>query len=75
MYVCVCRAVNERQLRQCVREGAGSVRAVSQRCGLGSCCGRCVPHARAIIADERAHRPATDMPTQALATPVLATSA
>ncbi|MDN5873192.1 MAG: (2Fe-2S)-binding protein [Sinobacteraceae bacterium] len=61
MYVCVCRAINEQQLRQLVREGAGSVRAVNQCCGLGGRCGRCVPYARAVIADECAHSATPDL--------------
>lgn len=53
MYVCVCRAINERQLRQLVRDGAHDVRAVNRCSGLGGVCGRCVPHAQTVISDER----------------------
>ncbi|TAM11815.1 MAG: (2Fe-2S)-binding protein [Nevskiaceae bacterium] len=53
MYVCVCRAINERKLRETVRAGACTVRSVNQCTGLGSACGRCVPCAREIIDDEQ----------------------
>lgn len=46
MYVCVCRAVSERQIREQVAQGARSLRDLQQNCGLGSCCGKCVPLAR-----------------------------
>lgn len=55
MYICVCRAVNERGLRELVRDGAANLRAVNQCTGLGGVCGRCVPYARDVIADERGH--------------------
>lgn len=53
MYVCVCRAINERKLRETIRSGACSVQSVNQCTGLGGVCGRCVPYARQIIDDER----------------------
>lgn len=45
MYVCICRAVSERRIAQAVAEGATTLRALRERTGLGSGCGKCVPHA------------------------------
>ena len=57
MYVCVCRAVSDRKIRQAVAEGACSVRALKDQFGLGSVCGRCVPEARQLIEQCQPDRP------------------
>ena len=57
MFVCVCKAVSDKRIRQLVEEGVGSVRAISHATGLGTCCGACVPHAREIVAAARESQP------------------
>lgn len=49
MYVCLCNAVTEGQIREAVGEGARSMRALRQRLGVASCCGRCAPYARQVL--------------------------
>ena len=49
MYVCICRAVSDKAIKREVEAGACSVRALKDRLGLGSVCGRCVPDARSMI--------------------------
>jgi bacterioferritin-associated ferredoxin len=51
MYICVCRAVTDRQIRESVENGAESFREVRDELDIGTCCGRCVPDARALIDD------------------------
>ena len=46
MYVCVCNAVSDRQIRKEVNNGARSMRDLHQRLGVASTCGRCAPCAR-----------------------------
>ena len=64
MYICVCKAVSDSQIRQAVDSGARSVRELRDRLGLGSCCGKCVPSARGVIREHeqstsvRRYRPA-----------------
>lgn len=41
MYVCVCKAVTERQVKQAASEGAGSLRDLRDRLGVAEECGRC----------------------------------
>ncbi|MEY2343109.1 bacterioferritin-associated ferredoxin [Acidithiobacillus sp. IBUN Pt1247-S3] len=55
MYVCVCAAVSESELRQAVREGAHTLRALREGLGVGAQCGRCARCARDILHDELAH--------------------
>lgn len=49
MYVCLCRAVTDRQIRESVENGANSFRKVREELDVGTCCGRCVPEARELI--------------------------
>ena len=41
MYVCVCRAVTERQVREAVQSGVESMRGLREQLGVASECGRC----------------------------------
>ncbi len=41
MYVCVCHAVTENEVVDCVIAGASSVEAVGDTCGAGTACGAC----------------------------------
>lgn len=53
MYLCVCKAVSERTARRAIRdEGVISLRELSRRHGVGTCCGKCVPAARQLLEDE-----------------------
>lgn len=49
MYVCVCKAVTDRQIRAEVQEGARSMRQLQLRLGVASTCGRCAPCARELL--------------------------
>lgn len=41
MYVCICNAITERQVRECARQGARSVEDLACALGVGAGCGRC----------------------------------
>lgn len=49
MIVCVCRAVSHRQIHDAVNRGARNLLPIVKELGLGSCCGRCIPEARATL--------------------------
>jgi bacterioferritin-associated ferredoxin len=49
MIVCVCKAVSDRQIRAAVKAGATSLRDITRELGVGTCCGKCVPEARAAV--------------------------
>jgi bacterioferritin-associated ferredoxin len=51
MIVCVCKAVSEKHIRAAVKDGARQVADLSRDLGLGTCCGKCLPQARASLAD------------------------
>lgn len=50
MYICVCKSVSEKRLRNAVDEGdVVSLRDLTRELGVGTCCGKCVPAARAAL--------------------------
>lgn len=60
MYVCICRAVSDKRIAQAVGQGATTLKDLRERTGLGTCCGKCVPQAYALLRDtlERRRSPA-----------------
>lgn len=49
MYVCICNAVTDRNIREAVENGASNMRALKQCTGAASQCGKCLPQAKAIL--------------------------
>lgn len=49
MYVCVCNAVTDCQIRQAYCEGACSMRKLREKLGVAGCCGRCAPCAKDVL--------------------------
>jgi bacterioferritin-associated ferredoxin len=41
MYVCICRAVTDKQVKATIHAGADTVEAVTRACGAGGDCGGC----------------------------------
>ncbi len=50
MYVCLCRAVTESEVRAVVAEGAADAEQVADRCGAGTGCGGCRSALRKLLA-------------------------
>ncbi|MGH8452954.1 MAG: (2Fe-2S)-binding protein [Nevskiales bacterium] len=49
MYVCLCHAVTDRQIKQVVRDGVCSLRQVQLCLRVGTNCGKCISATREII--------------------------
>ena len=57
MYVCVCNAVPERAVRECVRDGrAKRLRDLKRELHIATCCNHCCAMAHDILRDELATR-------------------
>ena len=49
MYVCVCKAVTDAQIKQALHQGAGTRRELFKCLGVGSDCGKCKPHVNELL--------------------------
>jgi bacterioferritin-associated ferredoxin len=49
VYVCICQAVTDRQVREAVDQGATSLPELQQSLPVAACCGCCAPTAEEII--------------------------
>lgn len=54
MYVCLCRAVKDRQLRELARQGIACPREAGRRTGAGTVCGTCVNDVERVLRDASA---------------------
>jgi bacterioferritin-associated ferredoxin len=48
MYVCLCKGVTDRQIREAVESGTTTVRGLSRQLGCATQCGGCKQQVRAI---------------------------
>ena len=55
MYVCVCKAVTERQVHQAVCDGARSLKDLRRELGVTSDCGQCAVCARQCLKEFTGH--------------------
>lgn len=51
MYVCVCRAITEEQVRQAVASGADTLAKLRETLGLGVDCAKCLEYAKRYLDD------------------------
>lgn len=49
MIICHCHAVNERQLKDAIANGADTVRALNKELQVGNTCGQCLPQVRRVL--------------------------
>ena len=49
MYVCLCKAVTDRQIKEFVNGGAGSFEEVCKQLGVATQCGKCSQLAQNIV--------------------------
>jgi bacterioferritin-associated ferredoxin len=56
MFVCICRAVTGKRIREAIAAGASTVDEVEMHCGAGGDCGSCREEIEGIIFEEQAAR-------------------
>jgi bacterioferritin-associated ferredoxin len=76
MIICICKAVSDRHIRAAVADGVTSMRQLTRELQVGTCCGKCVPEAKAALAAgiaqcEKAARHAVGVSGGAAAPPFL----
>lgn len=58
MYVCICAAVTDAQVRQCIDDGADTVEEIGQRCAAGRTCGSCLDGLDVMLEERPVREPA-----------------
>ena len=51
MYVCICNAITDREIRGAVALGARSLADLQSTLGVATCCGRCADCAQRVVRD------------------------
>jgi len=64
MFVCVCRAVTEQELRETIEAGASTVQAVTLACRAGDDCGACHGAIRDMIDEHAGCKAGVDDPVR-----------
>ena len=54
MIVCLCEGLNDRKLREAIREGACDVRKLARTTRAGTHCGSCACDLKRLVAEEQA---------------------
>ncbi|HBR00064.1 MULTISPECIES: (2Fe-2S)-binding protein [unclassified Roseofilum] len=49
MYICICHAITDRDIRKAVAQGACSIDLVCDRLEFSGGCGRCREHAQQVV--------------------------
>lgn len=60
MYVCVCQAVTDRQIREAAESGARTLKDLRRDLGVTLDCGRCAGCARACLAEVHGRCPGAE---------------
>jgi bacterioferritin-associated ferredoxin len=66
MYICVCNAITDKDIRNAVAGGCRSMRELREELGVASQCGSCAVHARELLRDKSFQCPALRATTPAL---------
>jgi bacterioferritin-associated ferredoxin len=54
MWICLCKGVNDRQIRAAINAGARSPEEIAARCRAATGCGGCLPEVCRLLADHLA---------------------
>lgn len=56
MYVCICKAVTDKQIRRAAAAGVDNLYELRESLGVGAGCGSCASHAQDILDESAAAR-------------------
>lgn len=65
MYVCICAAVTDTEVRSCIARGARTVEEVGDACEAGTGCGSCHDHIDVFLAAANAPSELSSLPMTA----------
>ena len=49
MYICICKAITDEDIKNAVNDGAQDLAAVQSQLGVSTGCGTCLEHAEEVI--------------------------
>lgn len=52
MFVCICKAISDKTIKQAIADGAESIRELKSQLGVGSQCGKCLCQTQQILHNE-----------------------
>lgn len=70
MYICICKAVTDREIRQAAELGANSLSELQECLGVATCCGKCAQETCRILHEQKqacCRDMQVNLPSQALA--------
>ncbi len=53
MYICLCNAITDKQIRRAAEAGVEDIRGLQRELGVAVSCGSCSEHALSIVRDAR----------------------
>lgn len=56
MYVCVCKAITDTQIKRAIDEGVSSRRELFKCLGIGGDCGKCNPQVKELLQDHNCNQ-------------------
>lgn len=62
MYICICNAVTQREIRGAVELGCRSIADLQRDLGVANCCGKCLPDAHEVLLGCKSACPASATP-------------
>ena len=65
MYICICKAVTDKQIRRAAANGVDNLYELRETLGVGSVCGTCTTTANAILKDANTTHPSPTLYTPA----------
>ncbi|MEQ1530491.1 MAG: (2Fe-2S)-binding protein [Methylococcales bacterium] len=57
MYICVCKAVTDKQVKRAIEEGCCSRRQINQCLGIGGVCGKCNRDVSRLLDENQSEQP------------------
>lgn len=51
MYICICNAVTDREIRGAVELGSSTLQDLRRDLGVASCCGKCETEAKRVLGE------------------------
>lgn len=71
MFVCHCRALTDREIREAIANGARDLDEIGRRCGAGVTCGGCCPLLQELLDDHAGRAAREAAPERATAAPAM----